>query len=584
MLAALLLAGLAEGIGLSALFPLLGTVVSSQIEAGNVTASVTSSDSSSVEMIVSTVLNFIGLEPSIPSLLVLIVLGIILKSGLVLLANRQVGYTVAQVATDLRLELLRVLTLTRWEYYLRQPVGSLANAVATEAARASKAYHYGATIAAFIFQGIIILTVAILVSWKLTLAAIFSGLFIWFILSRLVEKARRAGVHQTKLMQSLLSRLTDSLMSIKPLKAMAREESAEAFLHKVTNRLNKAMRKQVFSKEALKALQEPLIIVFLAIGLYVALIHVKLAFTTVTLLVFLLARLMKQLGKIQQQYQKMMIAESAYWSLQEKIEEATREREVLLGTVKPALSKAIDLRGISLSYGERPVLQNASLRFPKGSFTALVGPSGAGKTSVADLVIGLLRPQKGEVWIDELPLAEVDLKSWRRMIGYVPQETLLLHDSIFFNVTLGDPQLSEDDVRCALLAAGAWQFVEAMPKGMSTIVGERGGKLSGGQRQRIAIARALVQNPRLLILDEATSALDPDSEMAIGKTLQKLRGELTIIAISHQPALVKLADRAYRLQDATALPVAERSDGGSPANVGEEKLEHLVLHFKKKST
>jgi ATP-binding cassette subfamily C protein len=326
-----------------------------------------------------------------------------------------------------------------------------------------------------------------------------------------------------------------------------------------------------------------MIIVFLAIGLYVALIHVKLEFTTITVLVFLLARLMKQLGKIQQQYQKMMIAESAYWSLQEKIQKAAREREPLLGTARPVLNRSLDLRRISFSYSEQPVLQDASLTFPQGSFTAIIGPSGAGKTSVADLITGLLRPQKGEVWIDDLPLAKVDLRVWRRMIGYVPQETMLLHDSIFFNVTLGDPRMGEENVRSALRAAGAWQFVEAMPEGMHSTVGEQGGKLSGGQRQRIAIARALVLEPRLLILDEATSALDPDSEMAIGRTLQKLRGELTLIAISHQPALVKLADRAYRLQNGSALPVAVAPDKGSAAPLGQEEMGPLPPSFQQET-
>ena len=159
MITALLLAGLVEGIGLSALFPLLGLVISSQNEAGNVAVVDPSSDGASVERIVTAVLNLLGLEPSIATLLVLIVTGIVIKAGLVLLANRQVGYTVAQVATDLRLELLRALMMARWKYYLRQPVGSLANAVATEAARASTAFHYGATITAFMVQGIIIVTV-----------------------------------------------------------------------------------------------------------------------------------------------------------------------------------------------------------------------------------------------------------------------------------------------------------------------------------------------------------------------------------------------------------------------------------------
>ena len=177
-----------------------------------------------------------------------------------------------------------------------------------------------------------------------------------------------------------------------------------------------------------------------------------------------------------------------------------------------------------------------------------------------DLVTGLLRPQVGEVWIDEAPLAELDLKMWRHQIGYVPQETILLHDTVLNNVILGDPDLSEADAQKALRAAGAWEFVDAMPLSMQTIVGERGGKLSGGQRQRIAIARALVHQPKLLILDEATSGLDPESETAVCDTLQQLRGELTILAISHQSALVKIADKAYRIQDGRIFQTENTSE------------------------
>jgi len=134
------------------------------------------------------------------------------------------------------------------------------------------------------------------------------------------------------------------------------------------------------------------------------------------------------------------------------------------------------------------------------------------------------------------------------MIGYVPQETFLLHDTVLQNVTLGDANLTEADAEEALIAAGAWDFVKALPTGMHSSVGERGAALSGGQRQRIAIARALAHRPRLLILDEITSALDPDSEAAICCTLQWLRGQLTILAISHQPAIVQAAESVYRLE------------------------------------
>jgi ATP-binding cassette subfamily C protein len=287
-------------------------------------------------------------------------------------------------------------------------------------------------------------------------------------------------------------------------------------------------------------------------------------------LVFLLGRVLNQLGKIQLQYQEMGTSESAYWSLQQTIEGAEAARETTLGTKVPFLTRAIRLEQVSFAYGDRPVLRNASFAFPAGSFTAIVGPSGVGKTTVVDLVIGLLRPQEGEVWVDDLPLAEVHIKKWRRMIGYVPQETLLLHDTVLINVSLGDRDLSEGDVEWALRAAGAWEFVAGMPEGMLTTVGERGSGLSGGQRQRIAIARALVHKPKLLILDEATTALDPATEAAICATLRELRGELTILAISHQPAILKAADRAYRLQDGVVALVADRSDACLPSGEGQD--------------
>jgi len=204
-------------------------------------------------------------------------------------------------------------------------------------------------------------------------------------------------------------------------------------------------------------------------------------------------------------------------------------------------------RQVSFAHDQHPVLQDLNLEIPVHQITTLIGPSGAGKTTIIDLVIGLLRPDRGQVLVDGVPLEQFDLKAWRRSIGYVPQETVLLHDSIFNNVSLGDPAIDEERVTEVLKKAGAWDFVQAFPEGLATQVGERGSRLSGGQRQRIVIARALVNRPELLILDEATSALDPASEAAILTTLRELREQLTILAISHNESLAQAADRVYQL-------------------------------------
>ena len=238
--------------------------------------------------------------------------------------------------------------------------------------------------------------------------------------------------------------------------------------------------------------------------------------------------------------------------MRESIADANRAEEQLGGGQPPSFERGIEFRNVAFTYDHHSVFEDLCLSFECGSFTTLIGPSGAGKTTIIDLTIGLLRPQSGAVLLDDQPLQEANIKAWRNMIGYVPQDTLLLHDSILHNVTLGDPELDEAAAEQALRAAGAWEFVSRLADGMDTIVGERGGKLSGGQRQRVVIARALVNQPKLLILDEATSALDPESEEAVRQTMEQLKGQLTILAISHNRAMVQAADHIYQLVDGRA--------------------------------
>jgi len=554
MVLALLFAGILEGIGISMLLPLFSIAAGSQPGSGQQSAA-----NSVLEQMVADGFATFGISPTLGVLLVIIIVAITLKSGLMLLAKKQIGYTVARVATDLRFDLLRALMGSRWQYFLSKPIGSLANSMATESTRASYAYLSGVIMTADLLRVLIYGIMAFLVSWKVALISLIAGLVIIFVLKRFVQKARRAGFRQTELLKSMIALLTDTLQSIKPLRAMARESLSEFMLEKKTHRLNKALQKQVWNKEILKAFQEHLAMLFLAAGFYILMIYWQMPMVSVMVLAFLVARLLKQFNKVQERYQEMVIYESAYWSIKDTINNMVQERETLDGRKRPEFEREICLKNIDFSYDKDQVLHDVSLRFPAGRISAIAGSSGSGKTTIVDLIIGLLRPQQGEVWIDDLPLAEIDLKSWRRMIGYIPQETILLHDTVMNNITLGDPELNEQDVKDALHAAGAWDFVASMPQGMHSLVGERGGKLSGGQRQRIVIARAIVHKPKLLILDEATSALDPQSEDAICDTLLGLRGQLTILTISHQEALVKIADRSYHLQDGKIVATEERS-------------------------
>ncbi len=556
MLIALLVSSLAEGLGLTALLPFLNVAM----ESSAALPGIDQANSDAINQKILGFLDALNIEPTLTNMLGILMVGVTFKSVFLLLAQRQVGYTAAQVGTDLRLEMLQAVMRGKWEYFISQPVGKLTNALATEAQRSSEAFINGATALTYLIQGITYGAVAFFLSWQASLIAIVAGAIVIGLSYFLVRMTRAAGGRQTRLLSTLMVALTDTLQSVKPLKAMAREESAEKVLTDRTNQLNLALRKQVKSAALLNSAHELLFAIFICWGIYMALEVYSMAFTTVMVLVVALGRAFAFFSKVQKQYQKLVQGESAFWSLQESIAGARRAEEPLGGTVVPHFEQAICFHDVSFQYDEREIIRDLDMTLESGSITTIIGASGSGKTTVVDLVLGLLRPRQGDITIDGDNLRDINLRAWRDMVGYVPQDTILLHGSILYNVTLDDPRFSQADAENALRAAGAWSFVEALDAGMNSIVGERGGKLSGGQRQRIAIARALINQPKLLILDEATSALDPDSENAVKQSVDGLRGQVTILAVSHNRAMVEVADKVLRMTNGR-IEIADQDSG-----------------------
>jgi len=263
-------------------------------------------------------------------------------------------------------------------------------------------------------------------------------------------------------------------------------------------------------------------------------------------------KVLKNMASVQRQYQKVVLLESPYYALEELIEETSQARENPHGGLVPELMDGCRLQEVRFAYGGNKVLEGIDLEIPCGEITVLTGVSGTGKTTVTDLLLGFHEPDSGEVLVDGVSLSRIDLARWRRMIGYVPQEPTLLHDTILNNITLGDPNMSAEDVSRALQTAGALGFVVALPEGVETRVGEKGSQISGGQRQRLALARALAARPKLLILDEVTSALDNRTEEELCATLREISGTITILAVSHRPGLMGIADNLYKLADGRA--------------------------------
>jgi ATP-binding cassette subfamily C protein len=218
-----------------------------------------------------------------------------------------------------------------------------------------------------------------------------------------------------------------------------------------------------------------------------------------------------------------------------------------------SFTQEVRLAHVDFSYTTTAVLRDVTLRIGSGQTIAIVGPSGSGKTTVADVLLGLLTPQSGQLLVDGVSVGPDRSAAWRGQLGYVPQDSVLFHDTIRANLLWAAPNATASDLRAALEAASAWRFVSAAPLGLDTIVGDRGMLLSGGERQRLALARALLRRPRLLILDEATSALDSENEGLIERAIDGLHGRMSIVLIAHRLSTVRRADVIYVLDEGAVV-------------------------------
>lgn len=393
---------------------------------------------------------------------------------------------------------------------------------------------------------------AIRVSPPLTGLAIVSGVGLVGVVWPLVRRSRRLGSELMERNRGVLALATGFLDALKLAKAYGREDEHVGAYEEALAGARASQVEFARATGIASAVQLTLTALLLAVTVFIAVRYLRVPVGSLLVVAFVFTRVVSQITSAQTNIQLLAQALPAFDEVTHLIASCESAAEVAaaarLTRRRVPIGDGVRLENVHFAYPQHDderieALAGVSLELPTGSMVALSGPSGAGKTTVADLLAGLIQPTAGEVSVAGRPLTCERVLGWRSSVSLVPQDPFLFHDTIRANLRWARPSATGDELWEALSIAAAADFVKQLPGKLDSIVGDRGMRLSGGERQRLALARALLRHPDLLILDEATSALDSENERAISSALAALRGHTTILIIAHRLSTVAEADQ-----------------------------------------
>jgi len=499
----------------------------------------------------------VGAPITLETVLMLFVVLVIVESGVRYLTGNYVRRIVGLFVFDLRVSLFGAYLAAPWSYWQWRRPGAMTSLLTTETQRVSVAFRDLTVFLSESFVAVGLLVVAFCISWQLTVFFGVGAVALLIVMRRYVQEGRQTGGVLTTENNALHDAIQEQLHAAKLVKASAMEAWSLARFSSAAGRVNAAETRLVIAANRTLELFNPLIVGLLCAGLYVSIVYLRMNPAELLVVLLIFFRIALKVSLAQKMWHGVLLNAPGYQAIVDEIGDAERAavaHSAVGGGIQRSRWNQLVLDRVGYEYvAGSPVLSAVSLAIPANKTVALVGGSGSGKTTIVDLILGLLSPTHGLVRVDDVDLRDIDLVAWRGRIGYVAQESVLFNDSVRNNIRWGRPDATDDEIRAVARLAQADEFIGGMRDGYDTVVGDRGSRLSGGQRQRIALAAALIRKPRLLILDEATSNLDAASEQALRHAIDTLKGEMTILIVAHRLATVASADWIYVVERGTVV-------------------------------
>ncbi len=542
-----LMTGITQGVGIFMLIPFLNVIGISGIDKG-------SSDLNRISRLFIDLFRFFNIPLNLLSILILFMI--------IMIISKFITYKQTILSTDVRnrfigslqSKLFKSVIFAEWQFISNERSSNLSHVLTTDLPAISSGTFFFLKISTSLVLSFVYFIWAMFISVELTLfTLLFAGLSFIFI-KKCLPYSINFGQLARNAKAEIYSILLDHIHGLKVAKSYCAEDREYSNFKRISSEIADTQTNVIKLSSKMRLFYAVITNLLLCVFLYISINILDVQLGSLFLLIVIFSRLMPNISSFQNDLQHVFSMLPSFKASEELLNKADNHREEINKNENVILNlkKQIKLNDISFSYQKNDSsfnIKNLNIEIQALKTTAVIGESGTGKSTVVDIITGILKVDSGCITVDDVIIDKNNLYQWRKAVGYLPQEVFLFHDTIKNNILWGKPDAKDNEIVESLKLASAYDFVMKLPEGLDTVVKDRGLRLSGGERQRIALARTLIRNPQLLILDEATSSLDRENEAKIYDSISKLHGKMTIIFITHRTETLKFADKVIDLAE-----------------------------------